>query len=304
MNDLPRPADGGTGFDQVLAFSIPDRNARGRLVRIGPVLQDVLSAHEYPGAIGHLLAEAVVLTALMGSLLKDDQGQLTMQAQAEGGIVSLLVCDYRSGEVRGYVDHDPDRLDEVGSNPTLKSLFGEGYLAITFDLSGTEERYQGIVPLEGGSLSEACESYFARSEQIPTLLRTAVTSGQDGMIAAGMMLQHFPEGEEGRERLHVKSDDPDPEWEHVAVLGGSIRHGELIDARLGLEQLVWRLFHEEQEVRVDPLSELAKGCRCTDQHYQQVLMRFGEDERTEMRDETGLIPVDCAFCSKVFMIEV
>ncbi|WP_416236110.1 Hsp33 family molecular chaperone HslO, partial [Staphylococcus aureus] len=43
------------------------------------------------------------------------------------------------------------------------ALFGEGYLAITFDLAATGERYQGIVPLDGATLAEAAQSYFVQS---------------------------------------------------------------------------------------------------------------------------------------------
>lgn len=291
-----------TGFDRVLAFTVPDRHARGRVVRLGPVLETILSAHDYPPAIKHLLAEALVLTALMGSLLKDDGAQLTVQAQSEGGVVDFLVCDYRDGELRGYVRHDADRVDEIGSNSRLETIFGQGFLCITFDLAATDERYQGIVPLEGESLSHACESYFARSEQVPTLLRVGIRSEGAHCTAGGLLVQHFPEGEEGRERLHIK--DMHPEWDHVAIMAGSVRHDELVDAELGLEQLLWRLFHEEREVRVEPLSHLYRGCRCTEEHYRSVLGSFPADELDDMRDEDGRIPVDCAFCSKILRVSV
>ena len=291
-----------TGFDRVLAFTVPHRNARGRLVRLGPTLETVLSAHDYPPPIKHLLAEALVLTALMGSLLKEEGSQLTIQAQAQDGIVDLLVCDYRLGEVRGYVRFDAEKLGRIGTNPSLEALFGTGYLAITFDLAVSGERYQGIVPLEGASLAQACETYFARSEQLPTLLRVGIRAEGSRTIAGGLLVQHFPEGEEGGERLHAKADHP--EWEHVAVLAGSTRHEELVDAGLGLEQLVWRLFHEEPEVRVERLACLSRGCRCTAEHYRDILQRFSEDERAEMREDDGLVAVDCAFCSKVFRIDV
>lgn len=110
-------ADGETGYDRVLRFSIPGRNARGRMVRLGPVLDTILTAHDYPPPIRGLLAEALVLTALLGTLLKDEGSQLTMQAQTEDGVVDLLVCDYRNGELRGYVRHDPERLAQLGRNP-------------------------------------------------------------------------------------------------------------------------------------------------------------------------------------------
>jgi molecular chaperone Hsp33 len=290
------------GFDQVLGFTIPDRHARGRLVRLGPTLETVLSAHDYPPAIKHLLAEALVLTALMGSLLKEDDAQLTLQAQAQGGPVDLLVCDYLRGAVRGYVSHNPDMAIAAATSPKLESLFGEGYLAITFDLASSGERYQGIVPLEGASLTRSCETYFAQSEQVPTLLRVAVRSEGSHCVAGGLLIQHFPEGEEGRERLHAKEDHP--EWEHVATMAGSTRHDELVDADLALEDLLVRLFHEEREVRVEPLAALSRGCRCTVEHYQSVLSRFPEDQLAEMRDPDGTVPVDCAFCSKIIRVLV
>lgn len=293
------PAD-ETGFDRPLGFSIAARNARGRVVRLGPLLDEILSAHAYPPPIRHLLAEALVLTALLGSLLKDEGSQLTMQAQTEGGIVDLLVCDFRQGELRGYVRHDADRLAMLGANPSLYALFGKGYLAITFDLAASGQRYQGIVPLEGNSLSEACETYFAQSEQVPTLIRTGVRRDGDGCIGGGFLAQHLAEGEEGRARLHVRMDHP--EWEHVAALAGSVRHEELVDAGLSLEALVWRLFHDEGEVRVERLEELSRGCRCSVEHYETLLARFPADDRLHMRGEDGLVTIDCAFCSKTFKI--
>ena len=297
-------SEGGrdTGFDRILRFTLPDRHARGRAVRLGPVLDAILSAHAYPPAIKHLLAEALTLAALLGSLLKDSAGgQLTLQAQTETGAVRLLACDYRGGELRGYVEHDAERVAALGANPPLFALFGRGFLAITFDLAGTGRRYQGIVPLEGGSLAEACERYFAQSEQVPTLIRVGVRSGAGECVAGGLLVQHLAEGEEGRERLHVRMDHP--EWEHVTALAHSIRHDELVDPALGLESLVWRLYHEEREVRAEPGPRLVRGCRCSVEHYRSVIGKFPEDERAAMRNDAGVIVVDCAFCSKAFAID-
>jgi molecular chaperone Hsp33 len=290
-----------TGFDRVLRFTLPDRHARGRIVRLGPALDDILAAHPYPPAPKQLLSEALVLTALMGALLKDVGSQLTLQAQADDGIVSLLVCDYREGELRGYARHDQERLAELDGNPSLQQLFDGGYLAITFDLAVTGQRYQGVVPLEGDSLSHAVERYFAQSEQVPTLIRTAVRAGHGGLIAGGLLVQHLAEGEEGRERLHVRMDHP--EWEHVAALAGSMTEAELVDPDLSLEALAWRLFHEEREVRVLQGQPIVRGCRCSVVHFEEVLARFPKEDRNDMRDENGIIRVDCAFCSREFLIE-
>jgi len=287
--------------DEALGFAIPGRHVRGRLVRLGPVLDEVLAAHRYPPAIERLVAEALVLAALLGAMLKDDESQLTLQAQTEQGIVSLLVADYKGGAVRGYAQFDVDRLAELGDDPSLFGLFGKGYLAITIDQAATGERYQGVVPLEGAGLGEAAEHYFAQSEQIPSLVQIATRHGEDGhCIAAGLLLQHLPEGEVGRERLHVRHDHPD--WEHAMILARTLRADELTDATLPLSDIVWRLFHEEEEIRAFDSLPLARGCRCDAGHIRGVLARFGADERAEMADERGIIGVDCAFCSRIFEV--
>jgi molecular chaperone Hsp33 len=285
-------------LDAALGVTVTARHARGRAARIGPALRKILSAHAYPPPIERLLAEALALTALLGSLLKDPGGQLTLQAQTQSGIVDLLVCDYKGGELRGYVRHDPVRLADAAHAPTLKTLFGEGYLAITFDQPATDERYQGIVPLEGESLAEAAQSYFTQSEQIPSIVRLAAEKKADGWVAGGILFQHLPEGEEGRERLHTRLDHPD--WDHVAVLAGSVRPEELTDETLSLDALVWRLFHEEEEVRVVPQAPLSRGCRCDADYVRSVIARFPEEEREQMKNDEGVIRVDCEFCSTSF----
>ncbi len=299
-----QPLHNDAALDAAIGFALPARHARGRLVRLGPVLDTILSAHSYPAPIARLLAEALALTALLGAMLKDAGGQLTMQAQTEAGIVDLLVCDYKAGELRGYVRFDAERLAEGAALPSLFALFGKGYLAITFDqvVPGADkaERYQGIVPLEGESLADAVQHFFEQSEQIPSLVRVAIDA--DGHVAGGLLLQHLPEGEEGRERLHTRLDHP--EWDHVRILGETVRPAELVDPALGLEDLLWRLFHEEEEVRLLGATPLARGCRCDPAHVRSVLARFAPEERAEMVDADGFINVDCEFCSKVFPVSV
>ena len=250
-----------TWFDQPLVFTIADRHVRGRLIRLGPVLNTVMAAHSYPPVAEKLLAEALVLTALLGSTLKGEESQLTLQAQTGGGPVELLVCDYKGGELRGYLKFDAERLAEVGADPTLFALFGEGFLAITFDQAASAERYQGIVPLEGASIGDAAEHYFEQSEQIPSLIRLAARhDAEAGCVAGGLLLQHLPEGEAGRDRLHVRHDYP--EWEHARTIAETLKGEELTDPATSLETLAWRLFHED-EVRVEAGGFVSRGCRCS-----------------------------------------
>jgi molecular chaperone Hsp33 len=287
--------------DEALGFTLPALHARGRLVRLGPVLDEILANHNYPPLIERVLAEALLLTALLGTTLKNAEGQLTIQAQTEGGVIDLLVCDYRNGELRGYLRHDPERLAMAPADPSLFALFGKGYLAITFDQALTGERYQGIVPLEGGSLAEAAESYFSQSEQIPSLVRLAVQPAKEkGHIAAGILVQHLPEGEEGRDRIHTRLDHP--EWEHVNALASTVSREELLDPGLTLESLLWRLFNED-EVRTMPSTRFARGCRCNVEHIRAVISKFSPEERKDMVSEDGQIRVDCAYCALSFGID-
>lgn len=291
-----------TWFDQPLVFTIADRHVRGRLIRLGPVLGTVMAAHSYPPVAEKLLAEALVLTALLGSTLKSEDGQLTLQAQTGGGPIELLVCDYKDGELRGYLKFDAERLAEVGADPTLFALFGEGFLAITFDQAASAERYQGIVPLEGASIGEAAEHYFEQSEQIPSLIKIAARhDAEAGCVAGGLLLQHLPEGEVGRDRLHVRHDHP--EWAHARTIAETLQDAELTDPATSLETLAWRLFHED-EVRVERGRFVSRGCRCSIDYFAGVLSKFPEGERREMADEAGLVNVDCAFCSRIFPISL
>ena len=302
---MSEPEAPAADADRLVSFLLPHRDARGRVVRLGPVLEQVLAAHAYPSPIRNLLADALVLTALMGTLRKEEHSQFTLQAQTEGGVVELLVCDYRDGELRGYVRHDASRVDDLGPNPGLSALFGKGYLAITFDLATSGERYQGVVPLEGASLAEACERYFAQSEQVPTVIRLGRASVDGHMHAGGLLVQHMPPvGEAKLGEAPPAQPEPGADWEHVSIMSASIRPEELSDPTLPLTQVLWRLFHEEREVRVLDEEALTRGCRCTAEYYRSVLAKFPEDERAEMRNEDGHIAVDCAFCSKIFEIDL
>ena len=292
--------------DQPLRFSLPDRHARGRLVRLDGVLSEILSAHAYPPLIEKTLAEALVLTALLGASLKQADGQLTLQAQTNKGAIRLLVCDYKDGAVRGYVQFDDAKVAALPVDSTLFGLFGTGYLAITFDralpVGEGGGRYQGIVPLEGASLAEAAEHYFVQSEQIPTMIRVSVDHIDGRCIAGGLLVQHLPEGEEGRERLHVRLDHP--EWEHVLALSSTVSSIELADPTLPLQEIAWRLFHEEKEILVENGSPLTKGCRCDLSHIRDVIAKFPAEDRADMANDDGDIVVDCEFCSSRFPVSL
>ena len=286
--------------DRILGFSVGGRNVRGRVVRLDIALNAVLAGHDYPAPVARLLGQALVLTTLLGSILREDEGQLTLQAQSKGGCVDLLVCDYRAGAVRGYLRHDPAR--SWPEDADLATIFGAGHLAITLDPTASAERYQGIVPLEGASLADAAEGYFTNSEQLPTFVKLAIGGdAATGWVGGGLLVQHLARSEIGGERLSLA--DLHPDWQHVLALTSTMTDAELTDLSLSEETLLWRLFHEE-EVRVSPGPAPTCGCRCTLAHIREVLDSFPHEDRADMAGDDGAIKVDCAFCARHFLVDV
>ena len=289
-----------TDSDTLIAFTVPERGVRGRIVRLDAALGAILGAHAYPDPIARLLGEALGLAALLGSLLRPEDGQLTLQAKGKGGPVTLLVADYKAGAIRGYASQDLDRRFQPAD--TLGALLGEGYLVITLDQTASAERYQGIVTLGQETLERAAEGYFAESEQLPTLVRLAAERTESGRwIAGGLIVQHLPRSEVGAARLHVEGGNAD--WEHMLALASTVTRDELLEPSLRLETLLWRLFNEEAVHAMPPVL-LARGCRCSKDHIVSVLEQFPEEERATMRNAEGLISVDCEFCSKQFLLEI
>ena len=295
------PHDG----DRSLGFTLPARNVRGRAVRLDASVDTILAAHAYPEPVAKLLAEALVLTAMLGSLLRGEGGQLTLQARGEGGPCSLLVADYREGELRGYAALDPDRRLNAADSETLAGFFGKGYLAITLDQTASAERYQGIVELGDTTLEAAAGNYFAQSEQLPTIIRLAAARNADGRWSAGGLLtQQLSRQEEGGARLHVEATEQRAaDHQHVAALVGTLSDAELTDVDLSLETLLWRLFHEE-EVHIFPPELLSRGCRCSVEHITRVVKQFSGEELEEMRNADGRLAVDCEFCARQFLVDV
>ncbi|WEK41774.1 MAG: Hsp33 family molecular chaperone HslO [Candidatus Sphingomonas colombiensis] len=283
-----------TDLDRALGFTIPARDARGRVTRLGPVVDAILSGHAYPPPIENLLAEALVLGALIGSTLKDAAGQLTLQAQTENGVVRLLVVDYRGGELRGYVDFDPDRLAACAGRADLVRACSGRAISRSPSIMATHRR-----ALSGRSSRSTARRWPQAAEQLfrPARSRSPASSrvgvavaSAAASVAGGLLLQHLPEGEDrGASGLHVRLDHP--EWEHVAALGSTMGVGRTRRSRaLPLENLVWRLFNEESPrcgCSRRPRDRARLPLQSAD-HIRSVIARFPLDQSSvEMADESG-----------------
>jgi molecular chaperone Hsp33 len=285
--------------DLVAAFQIEGWPVRGRVVRLGAAIDEILTRHAYPEPVANLLGEACALAALVGSSLKIE-GRLIVQAQGDGP-VSYVVCDYDSeGSLRGYCRYDEARVAEVSqgfARPGARTLLGEGVFVMTIDQGPDTDRYQGITPIEGESLALAAERYFDQSDQTPTRLRLAV--GQlrtdDGFLwrAGGMLLQNIAEDD-------ARGPTQDA-WERAQALFETLGEDELIDPTVPPEVLLFRLFHEDG-VRLEAARPLRAFCRCSEERIRGVLKSFSPEERADMVESDGAIKVTCEYCSRVYAI--
>ena len=280
----------------VAAFQIENQPARGRIVRLGSVVDEVLTRHAYPEPVANLLGEACALAALVGASLKFE-GRLILQAQGDGP-VSYVVADYdTSGGLRGYCRFDADKVAALSTGfirPGARTLLGGGVFTMTIDPVDAKDRYQGITAIEGETLAFSAEQYFAQSEQVPTRVRLAVHKGPDGWRAGGAMVQMIA-GDDARGDTHDA-------WEHVQILFETLGEDELVDPTLPPETLLYRLYHEDG-VRLFPKKPLAAFCRCSEARVADMLASFPVDDRADMLEPDGKIHVTCEYCSRTYVIE-
>ncbi|MCC2608349.1 Hsp33 family molecular chaperone [Neorhizobium petrolearium] len=315
LNDLDFAGD-----DRVVPFQVEGLDVRGRAVQLGPLLNAILGRHEYPAPVARLLAEAIVLTALLGTSLKFD-GKFTVQTKGDGP-VDLLVADFSTPDaLRAYARYDEEALAEAieEDRTSPPDLLGNGVLAFTIDQGRGMQPYQGIVPLDGSSLEEIADVYFRQSEQIPTTVRLGVAELFDrdaegrprhNWRAGGLVAQFLPQapermrqpdlhGGDGDEReLDFTEDDA---WTEARTLVETIDTDELTDPQVPIERLLFRLFHE-RGVRVYEPQTVYDRCSCSREKIKSVLNGFTAEE-IEASQEDGHIAVTCEFCSTTYRYE-
>ena len=307
--------------DTILPFEVAPLDLRGRVVRLGPAVDTILTGHDYPQPVAKLLGEAIVLGVLLGTALKFE-GRFILQTKTDGPVRMLVVDVITPDKVRACARFDKSRVAEAIASGAAGAgaLLGRGHLAMTIDQGGDMSRYQGLVALEGGSLEDAAHEYFLRSEQIPTRVRLAVAeefSAASGgpshrWRAGGMLLQFVPraperarvadlhpgDAPEGTKPHMVAEDDA---WVEGRSLIETVEDVELIDPALSSERLLYRLFHE-RGVRVFRSADLHAQCSCSRESVETMLRSFPQSDRNDMI-ENGVISVTCEFCSATYVFE-
>lgn len=290
-------------------FQLESSNIRGRVVRLGSVLHDIIEAHDYPLPISHLVAETLSLTLALASMLKYE-GIFTLQAQGDGP-VKMLISDITSqGNVRACATYDTERIQhsreqlsalktKESSQNHLAQYLGKGYIAFTVDQGQHTDRYQGIVELKGSSMVDCVQHYFSQSEQIDTGIKMAVGQRDGKWRASIIMLQDMPEEADS---AHTASGNIDEDsWRRAMILLDSCTEDEFLDSELDADQLLIRLFHEEG-IRVYDRHEVQKKCRCSLDRVENILLSMDQEELKDI-DKKGTIDMTCEFCSTEYVFK-
>ncbi|MCU0733095.1 MAG: Hsp33 family molecular chaperone [Hyphomicrobium sp.] len=284
--------------DLVVPFSTDKSGIRGRLVRMGAVVDTILARHAYPDAVSEALGQALALTAMLGQPLQPG-GRLGFQTRTDGPI-RFLLADYEApGRLRGYASFDADAIAAMGARPKQGDLIGKGHMAMTLERVGDDDRYQGIVALDGQSIGAAALAYFRQSEQLPSYVRLAVArhrmqGGGWHWRAGGLLIQHPKAAIEDDDSPSAPPEQED--WQRARILAASVEDHELIDPMLSAERLLFRLFNEE-DVRVYKGQPLDAKCRCSRERVQMFLSRFSQEDLDSLREPDGSISVTCEFCN-------
>lgn len=289
--------------DLVQPFQIEASRLRGRMVKLGPALDEILTRHAYPPTVARFLAETMTLAALLASMLKYE-GIFTLQTKGDGPI-RLMVADVTSvGDVRAYAQFDEEALAKAEDDALIApapALLGRGHIAFTVDQGSNTDRYQGIVELYGKTLADCVQHYFRQSEQIDTGLtvvadRSVNEDGSPGVWrAGGIMVQRLPQDP----TQGILSSDNEDDWRRAMVLLSSVTGDELLDVDLPASDLLFRLFHEDG-VRVYQPNALRFGCRCSRERVENMLASLPRTEVQELKIDDGRVEVTCQFCSTAY----
>lgn len=297
----PEPQDTHVSFaktDFVQPFLIDHSSIRGRLTRLEKTLDSILSAHNYPRPVSEHLAEQVVLAALLSATLSG-HGVLTLQAKGEGPVRYMVVDVLADGAIRGYARVDQERLAELGDESLpLSRVLGKGYLAVTLEQGDDNERYQGIVALEGSSLSEALSGYLIQSQQVEVSLHVAVNAPagkRKKWTGGGIIVERIPL--QGGKESAATHEEQEELWSRTTMFMKTLSDREMLDPEVTPQNLLYRLFNEDG-VWVYKLQLLKAGCRCSRVRMKNALKSIPLEDVLTMLDAAGKLVMSCEFCNK------
>jgi molecular chaperone Hsp33 len=301
--------------DTILPFQLDRSDIRGRVARLDGALEQMLRQHNYPAEVSGLLAEAAILTALIGQTI-DLRWKLSLQIRGDGPI-RIIATDFfgprakgAPAKMRAYASYDAAQLAAAAGTPFEK--IGKGMFAVLIDQGSNSAPYQGVTPLAGGSLAQCAQNYFSQSEQLPTRFALAVAQSSlpgtaETWRGGGVMLQHMPKASPLMSQKEPAEDEVVPaagqdqntdtqeNWTRVTTLLDTAEETELIGPLVSPRQLLTRLFHEENPRVFDPQT-VQFGCTCGPDKVRQTMSIYSAKDIRHMTNEHGKLTADCQFC--------
>lgn len=239
-------------------------------------------------AFGRLLTGA----SLMGAQLKQKDASLSLRVQGGGEIGVVFASSDSKGNVRGYVGNPNCTTEhyENGKINVAACVGNNGSITVTRDY-GTGEPYNGQVELVSGEIAEDIASYFAQSEQIPTVCVLGVLLDKesgDVLLAGGLLAQLLPGAfDEDIDLLEKNAFALEPVTTMLAK---------------GMTPLdMCKKLLEGFEVEVLDEMPVKYSCPCSKEALENVIAGFSEEEIRDLYSDLGYAEAKCYFCNRKYV---
>ena len=236
------------------------------------------------------LGRTLLAASMMGDMLKEDNGALTLQIKGGGPLGTILAVSDCGGNVRGYVqDPHVELMEKVPGKLDVGAAVGtDGSLTVIKDL-GLKEPYIGSIGLFSGEIADDIAMYFVESEQIPTAcaLGVLVDRDQSVLAAGGYLIQLLPGAEEGL------IDKIEAGVRRVGSVSHALSRG--LDAQGLLEEVL-----SDFQLEVLETHPVEYRCSCSRERVSRALISMGREELSSLIAEQGQADLSCQFCDKVY----
>lgn len=256
------------------------------------IVKEAQSIHKTSATVSAALGRLLTGVALMGATLKSDTDKLSLRVVGDGAVGMLYAETNAKGQVRGYAENPHADLPATAQGKLdVGGIVGNGTLYVIKDL-GLKEPQTGMVPLVSGEIAEDITSYYAHSEQIPTVCALGVLVDTDLSIlnAGGYLLQLLP-GATDEEITMLENNISSMQSVTSYLSSGKTIYDIINDAMNGFSPNIL----DEQDVNYH--------CSCNAERFEQSLIALGKTELEEIAAEDDNIEIQCHFCNKKYQFK-
>ena len=276
--------------DHIIRAITADGSVKAVAITGRDLVERARTIHTLPPVATAALGRTLLAASMMGDMLKEDNGALTLQIKGGGPLGTILAVSDCGGNVRGYVqDPHVELMEKVPGKLDVGAAVGtDGSLTVIKDL-GLKEPYIGSIGLFSGEIADDIAMYFVESEQIPTAcaLGVLVDRDQSVLAAGGYLIQLLPGAEEGL------IDKIEAGVRRVGSVSHALSRG--LDAQGLLEEVL-----SDFQLEVLETHPVEYRCSCSRERVSRALISMGREELSSLIAEQGQADLSCQFCDKVY----